>query len=64
MRIDFFWKKECAGGTLLMRKDILTEKTIKDHQDFFKGILRSCFELFEMFFEVKNLHFLPASSVR
>jgi len=26
--------------------------------------LRSCFELFEMFFEVKNLHFLPASSVR
>ena len=24
--------------------------------------LRSCFELFEMFFEVKNLHFLPASS--
>ena len=25
---------------------------------------RSCFELFEMFFEVKNLHFLPASSVR
>jgi hypothetical protein len=22
--------------------------------------LRSCFELFEMFFEVKNLHFLPA----
>ena len=27
-------------------------------------LLRSCFELFEMFFEVKNLHFLPASSVR
>ena len=27
-------------------------------------ILVSCFELFEMFFEVKNLHFLPASSVR
>jgi len=27
-------------------------------------IFRSCFELFEMFFEVKNLHFLPASSVR
>ena len=26
--------------------------------------LRSCFELFEMFFEVKKLHFLPASSVR
>jgi hypothetical protein len=26
--------------------------------------LRRCFELFEMFFEVKNLHFLPASSVR
>ena len=26
--------------------------------------LRSCFELFEMFFEVKNLQFLPASSVR
>ena len=26
--------------------------------------LRSCFELFEMFFEVKNLHFIPASSVR
>jgi len=25
---------------------------------------RSCFDLFEMFFEVKNLHFLPASSVR
>jgi len=23
-----------------------------------------CFDLFEMFFEVKNLHFLPASSVR
>ena len=27
-------------------------------------VVRSCFELFEMFFEVKNLHFLPASSVR
>ena len=27
-------------------------------------LIRSCFELFEMFFEVKNLHFLPASSVR
>jgi len=26
-----------------------------------KQCLRSCFELFEMFFEVKNLHFLPAS---
>ena len=25
---------------------------------------RSCFDLFEMFFEVKNLHLLPASSVR
>ena len=40
MRIDFFWKK-CAGGTLLMRKDILTEKTIKDHQDFFKEYLEA-----------------------
>jgi len=30
----------------------------------FCTLLRSCFELFEMFFEVKNLHFLPASSVR
>ena len=35
MRIDFFWKKECAGGTWLMRKDIWTEKTIKDYQVIF-----------------------------
>ena len=41
MRIDFFLKKECAGGTLLMRKDILTEKTIKDHQVFFKEYLEA-----------------------
>ena len=47
----------------MMRKDIYTEKTIKDYQVILR-ITRNCFELFEMFFEVKNLHFLPASSVR
>ena len=56
MRIDFFWKKECTGGTRLMRKEIYPHKSDTK--------FRSCFELFEMFFEVKNLHFLPASSVR
>ena len=34
------------------------------HEKIRQKVLRSCFELFEMFFEVKNLHFLPASSVR
>ena len=38
MRVGFFWKKECAGGTLLMRKDILTEKTIKDYEVIFLRI--------------------------
>jgi len=41
-------------------KKLLTRRPLFKKQT---GI-RSCFELFEMFFEVKNLHFLPASSVR
>jgi len=31
-KIDFFLKKECAGGTWPMRKNSQTEKTIKDYR--------------------------------
>ena len=59
MRIDFFWKKECAGGTLLMRKDILTEKTIKDHQDFFKEYLEAVLNCLKCSLRLRIFIFFP-----
>ena len=60
-----FSHQSCATGTLLLRKQIYPRKySLNLRQLNFFMLLRSCFELFEMFFEVKNLHFLPASSVR
>ena len=57
--LDLFSHQSCATGTLLLQKKIYPRKSSLNLKQ-----LRSCFELFEMFFEVKNLHFLPASSVR
>ena len=60
-----FSHQSCATGTLLLRKQIYPRKySLNLRQLNFFMLLRSCFELFEMFFEVNNLHFLPASSVR
>ena len=63
--LAIFSHQSFATGTLLLQKDIYPRKySLNLRQLNFFMLLRSCFELFEMFFEVKNLHFLPASSVR
>ena len=63
-RVDFTKQKLVGPGKILMLELNTAPSDGKVLPAGTFNVLRSCFELFEMFFEVKNLHFLPASSVR
>src|SRR5574344_1085266 len=62
------WQVTPLGSYIIIPKPMTAPRAIKYPQNnwmprtifnFMIFSLRSCFELFEMFFEVKNLHFLP-----